>query len=98
MLYNCGMDDQYTVSAARAELPRILDAVAHGTDVKLTRQGQPVAVVVSTQRYEQFQAGAGASFMELCRAHRAKWGDVGLVDDAFVADLRGEDAGREPVL
>lgn len=35
-----------TVSEARAALPRILDRVAAGEEVTITRHGTPVAVVV----------------------------------------------------
>ncbi len=38
------------VSAARAELPRLLDAVENGEEVTLTRHGKPVAVLVRPER------------------------------------------------
>jgi prevent-host-death family protein len=38
------------VSAARAKLPRLLDAVKKGEEVTLTRHGKPVAVLVRPDR------------------------------------------------
>ncbi len=38
--------DQLSVSEARARLPEVLDRVAEGDEVTITRHGQPVAVVV----------------------------------------------------
>ena len=35
-----------SVSAARASLPRLIDAVERGDEVTLTRHGKPVAVMV----------------------------------------------------
>lgn len=37
---------QLSVSEARARLPEILDRVADGDEVTITRHGQPVAVIV----------------------------------------------------
>ncbi len=37
---------QLSVSEARARLPEVLDRVAMGDEVTITRHGQPVAVVV----------------------------------------------------
>jgi len=38
------------VSAARAELPKLIDAVERGEEVTLTRHGRPVAVLVRPDR------------------------------------------------
>ncbi|MDQ3763630.1 MAG: type II toxin-antitoxin system Phd/YefM family antitoxin [Actinomycetota bacterium] len=38
--------DQLSVSEARARLPEVLDRVAEGDEITITRHGQPVAVVV----------------------------------------------------
>ena len=45
-MYNPSMSITMSVSQARAALPRLLDRVAEGEQVTLTRHGQPVAVVV----------------------------------------------------
>lgn len=37
---------QLSVSEARARLPEVLDRVAQGDEITITRHGQPVAVVV----------------------------------------------------
>lgn len=39
-----------TISEARAHLPAILDQVAAGEEITITRHGQPAAVVISPAR------------------------------------------------
>lgn len=43
--------DAYSLSEARANLPLLLNRVADGEDVTITRHGQPVAVVVGHDRW-----------------------------------------------
>lgn len=88
------MNAQYTISAFRAALPTIIDAVTAGSEVELTRHGKPVAVVLSKERFEQMQK-ARPSFTKLCEEHRAKWGADGLLDDEWVASLRDRSPGRD---
>lgn len=45
-MYNRDVSLNVTVSEARATLPAIVERVAAGDEVTLTRHGQPVAVVV----------------------------------------------------
>ena len=42
--------ETWTITEARAALPTIVNRVAHGEDVALTRHGKVVAVVVSPER------------------------------------------------
>ncbi len=44
------------VSAARAELPKLIDAVEAGEEVTLTRHGKPVAVLVRPDRLRSRRA------------------------------------------
>lgn len=44
------------VSAARAELPKLIDAVERGEEVTLTRHGKPVAVLVRPDRLRSRRA------------------------------------------
>lgn len=48
-----------TISEARAALPEVLDRVAEGEEVTITRHGRPVAVVIRPDVI--WQSGAGAS-------------------------------------
>jgi len=56
------------VSAARAELPRLIDAVERGEEVTLTRHGRPVAVLVRPDRLRSRRAEAALSEAEEIRA------------------------------
>lgn len=47
-----------SVSEARAKLPEILDRVAEGEEVTITRHGQPVAVVVRPDAWRTRRAEA----------------------------------------
>jgi prevent-host-death family protein len=51
------MSTTMTVSEARAALPRILESVAAGDEVTITRHGQPVAVIVRPDALRVRRAG-----------------------------------------
>jgi prevent-host-death family protein len=84
---------RYSVAQARANLPEILDAVEKGTDVELTRRGQPVAVIVARSKYRSDSERPG--FAELYAAWRARHPNfVGVPDDYFES-LRDRSPGRK---
>lgn len=57
-MYNSGMAaDFVSLSEARASLPRLLDQVAAGAEVTITRHGRPVAVLVSPDALRVRRAG-----------------------------------------
>jgi prevent-host-death family protein len=87
-LYISSMPRTYSVADARVNLPRILDEVETGMDIRLTRRGHPVAVVMSSQRYEAL-AGAHARFDTAYRdfLERHSAGDLDL-DAEFFDGLR----------
>ncbi len=58
-----------TVSDARARLSEILDRVAQGEEVVLTRHGKPVAVVVNPDALRA--RGASAALAEAARVRQA---------------------------
>lgn len=84
----------YSVADARAHLPEILDEVEAGRDVRLTRRGRPVAVVLSTEQYEALRT-AKARFADAYRRFldRHALHEVG-VDAGFADSLRDKRAGR----
>lgn len=92
-----------TVSAARAALPRLIDAVAHGEEVTLTRHGSPVAVLVHPDRLRSRRADAtfaeAAEIKALVASGRARpiSGEPGLAPgraDELVADVRASRSRR----
>src|SRR5688500_16236289 len=97
-MYTMTMSKRYSVAEARAALPAIIDEVAAGSEVELTRRGKPVAVVVSRQEYDRLRA-AKPKFAE-AYAHflqRFKLNEVGLDDDFFdtLRDKREKSSGRK---
>ena len=88
------MAKTYTVASARAKLADIVDQVAAGADIELTRRGKKVAVVMSTARYARLR-GERVAFMTAYETFRASHdlSDAG-VDKAWARGLRQRDAGR----
>ena len=94
-MYTTTMSKRYSVAEARAALPTIIDEVAAGSEVELTRRGKPVAVVVSRQEYDRLRA-AKPKFAE-AYAHflqRFKLNEVGL-DNDFFDSIRDKSSGRK---
>ena len=94
-MYTMTMAKRYSVAEARAALPTIIDEVAAGGEVELTRRGKPVAVVVSRQEYDRLRA-AKPKFAETY-AHflqRFKLNEVGL-DNDFFDSIRDKSSGRK---
>ena len=63
-MYTCIMK-KYSVTEARANLPKIIDEVESGLEVELTRRGEPVAVVISVRDFERFKTDR-SSFRSPC--------------------------------
>lgn len=61
------------MAEARRTLPRLLDDVQSGREVRITRRGEPVAVVVSLARYEELERGGQGSWASLVGALRAEF-------------------------
>jgi prevent-host-death family protein len=88
------MSKSYSVASARAKLADIVEEVASGSDVELTRRGKKVAVIVSTARYARL-CGERVAFMTAYETFRAEHDlkEFG-VDSNWAAGLRQRDAGR----
>lgn len=93
-MYICGVTKTYSVAGARAKLAEIVDQVASGTEVEITRRGKKVAVVVSAARYARLQGDRAAfatAFDAFCRQHDLE--GAGLEADWSEA-LRDRSPGR----
>ena len=90
-MYTNPMSKKYSVAAARAALPRILDEVESGNEIELTRRGKPVAVVVSVGQFERISAGR-RDFGRAYAAYRSRHEGV---DRAVVENLRTTEGGRK---
>lgn len=88
------MTKTYTLARARAKLADIVDQVAAGADVALTRRGKRVAVVLSAARFARLRGERVAfttAYETFCSKHRLS--EVG-VDRDWGAGLRQRDVGR----
>lgn len=84
-----------TVSAARAALPEILDRVAAGEEVTITRHGKPAAVVVRpdalrVRRADQAFAAAGRVRERLVEARSRPLDATPGISEARAEELLAE--------
>ena len=61
------MDDGYSIAEARNNLPRLVHVAEDGEPVRLTRRGQPVAVILSLHEYERLRAAGDGLWDRLQR-------------------------------
>jgi len=88
------MAKSYSVADARAHLPEILDDVEDGKEVRLTRRGRPIAVVLSQERYDALRrerSNFGDAYRAFIERHAPE--DIGLESDFFDA-VRDRAPGR----
>jgi prevent-host-death family protein len=85
------MSSKYSVAEARANLPKILDAVELGHESELTRRGKAVAVVLSVDEYARLSGGY-RDFGTALEAHRKTYG--GVARSTF-DDVRDRTPGRK---
>jgi len=87
------MPRQYSITAARANLASLIEAVLQGDAVELTRRGRPVAVLLSVSEYRRMTSGtpdlAGA-----IREFRARYDLSELDVDEVYRDVRYRAPGR----
>jgi antitoxin Phd len=93
-MYTHRMSKQYSIADARRNLPSVVDEVASGSEVQLTRRGRPVAVVVSVEEYERLKAQR-TTFAEAYRAFRKRFpeGSSGI-SSRYLRSLRDKGRGR----
>jgi prevent-host-death family protein len=93
-MYIQSMPKAYSVAEARTHLADILDEVEAGTAVQLTRRGRPVAVVLSSQQYQDLRSKR-SNFGDAYRLFLGRYvpGEIG-VDADFFDSLRDREPGR----
>jgi antitoxin Phd len=87
------VDNQFTISEAKNNLPAIVHAVEKGPSVKLTRRGRPVAVLLSIKEYEALSRKR-VGFYNSLKSFRDKNRNVAISDQDF-ENLRDSSPGRE---
>lgn len=98
MMYSLLMSQRYSIAEARSRLPAIVDLAESGTEVELTRRGQPVAVVVSHRELERLRGRRvhfGDAYRKFLVTHSLE--DIGI-DDDFAAAARDRSLGRKVTL
>jgi prevent-host-death family protein len=89
------MAKSYSVADARAHLPDILDDVEAGKEIELTRRGRAVAVVLSSQRYEELRrkrSSFGEAYRDFVARHAPE--EIGF-DSDFFDSIRDREPGRK---
>ncbi len=99
-VYTFGMT-QYSIAEARKNLPAVIDEALAGGEVRLTRHGREVAVLVSTAEYDRLKRDKRRSVREAYDAYRAEFpeGDTSDGNDPLGPEywdsLRDRSPGRE---
>ena len=71
---------EYSIADARRNLPDVVNAVEAGTEVRLTRRGRPVAVVVSVGEYDRLRQKR-VSFAEALGEFRKRFPEGLAIED-----------------
>ena len=88
------MTKEYTVTEAKAQLPRLLREAEHGSRVRLTRRGKLVAVVLGAQEFARLD-GRPSGFTAALEAFKRKRGIKGIdIDPKYFDGLRDRSTGR----
>lgn len=94
-MYIFSMARSYAIAEARANLPTIVDEVAAGAAVELTRRGKVIAVMISITEYERLRRKRNtfqATYQQFLKKHSLE--QVGL-EPGFTDQLRDRSAGRK---
>jgi prevent-host-death family protein len=98
-LYTLGMATTISITEARASLPDLIDRVAGGEEITLTRHGSPVAVLIRPDALRSRRADAAfARATELREGrerarHEALDGAPGLTEqeaEELIAEIRSD--------
>lgn len=92
------MARRYSIAEARHNLAAIVHELEDQPVIELTRRGEPVAVLVSMERYQRLLPG-GKGFWAAYSAFRETFGpdELDSAGDVFSA-LRDQSPGREVAL
>jgi prevent-host-death family protein len=87
------MTKQYSIAAARNNLPGLVHEVERGAAVELTRRGRPVAMLISIDEYRRLRDGKGGFWDALQEWRRSI--DWDSWDDSVIDGLL-EERDRSP--
>ena len=89
------MTDKHSIAEARRNLPSLVRQAEKGMAVKLTRRGEPVAVLMGWQRFERL-ASTRRSFAAAYRdfTNESDLAELALDPDDLFAGTREDTPGR----
>ncbi len=89
------MTDKHSIAEARRNLPSLVRQAEKGMAVKLTRRGEPVAVLMGWQRFERL-ASTRRSFVAAYRdfTNESDLAELALDPDDLFAGTREDTPGR----
>jgi antitoxin Phd len=97
-VYILSVTKEYSIADARRNLPGVVNAVEAGAEVRLTRRGKPVAVVVSVDEYERLKQKR-ARFAEAFGEFRKQFPESSEgIEKRYWGALRDRGSGRKVVL
>lgn len=94
------MIESYSIAEARNQFAALVRQIEEqSTQVQITRRGQPVAVILSKQAYEQLLAfRPEQNFWQAYQEWRQKWQGDDWEDEDIFAGIRDPSPGREVAL
>ena len=90
------MTDKHSIAEARRHLPKLVREAEEGTAVALTRGGEPVAVLIGWQRFEQLAStrrGFAAAYQQF--TSESNLAELALDPDELFAGTREATPGRD---
>lgn len=91
------MSEQHSIAEALSNLEDLVDKAESGEAVELTREGEPVAVLIGVREYERLNGASPvrSAYMEWRRT--ADFDSIGDPDDVW-GNVRARGPGRDPQL
>jgi len=86
---------QFSIAEAKNKLPSIIHQVEKGPSVKLTRRGEPVAVLLSVHEYELMDQKSSGFWNALMTFRQVRQDRAVQITDSDFEGLRDSSAGRE---
>jgi prevent-host-death family protein len=89
------MDKTVSVAEAKNKLPSIIHEVEQGVIVKITRHGEPVAVMLPQRAYEQIREKKQDFWEDLKKFRTLLSSEEIIFRESNFSDLRDTSVGRE---
>jgi cellobiose PTS system EIIB component len=92
------MTHQYSIDQAQTHLEQILNEVEQGSSVELTRSGKRIAVLISTEEYDQLRSNK-TGFWEALQEFRQQLELEAIdIEPEIFEGIRDKSPGREVIL